>query len=228
MIYKIMENSMDKYMQRGVSSKKEDVHNALKKIDPGIFPKAFCKIIPDYLGGEQEYCNIMHADGAGTKSSLAYLYYKETGDLSVFKGIAMDSIVMNTDDLLCTGCVDNFILSSTIGRNSRYISGDIIKTIIEANEEITSWFTKMGVKMVLTGGETADVGDLVRTLIVDTTVTARMKKSNIIDNTKIKGGLVIVGLASYGKTGYESEYNSGIGSNGFTEKPVMNPNTTAE
>jgi len=207
---------MDKYKERGVSSKKEDVHNALKNIDSGIFPKAFCKIIPDYLGGDPEFCNIMHADGAGTKSSLAYIYYRETGDLSVFKGIAMDSIVMNTDDLICSGFIDNFILSSTIGRNSRFINGEIIKTIIEANEEIASHFTKMGINMTLTGGETADVGDLVRTLIVDTTITARMKRSAVIDNSKIKHGMIIVGLASFGQSNYEKEYNSGIGSNGLT------------
>ncbi|OHD13668.1 MAG: phosphoribosylformylglycinamidine cyclo-ligase [Spirochaetes bacterium GWD1_27_9] len=206
----------DRYNKRGVSSKKEDVHNALKNIDKGIFPSAFCKIIPDYLGGDQSFCNIMHSDGAGTKSSLAYLYYRETGDISVFKGIAMDSIVMNVDDLICVGCTDNLIISSTIGRNPSFISGDIIKTLIEANEEIANWYTKNGIKMTLTGGETADVGDLVRTLIVDTTITARMKKTDVIDNGRIKENLAIVGLSSSGKANFENEYNSGIGSNGLT------------
>jgi phosphoribosylformylglycinamidine cyclo-ligase len=207
---------MNRYNQRGVSSTKEDVHNALKKIDAGLFPGAFCKIIPDYLGGDSEYCTLMHADGAGTKSSLAYVYYKETGDLSVFKGIAMDSIVMNTDDILCVGAVDNMVLSSTIGRNQKHVGGDIIKTIIEANEEICSWFSSLGINMVLSGGETADVGDLVRTIIVDTTITARMKRSDVIDFTKVKPGMVIVGLSSSGQASYEKEYNSGMGSNGLT------------
>jgi phosphoribosylformylglycinamidine cyclo-ligase len=207
---------MDKYQKRGVSSTKEDVHNAIKNINKGLFPGAFCKIIPDYLGNDESYCNIMHADGAGTKSSLAYIYYKETGDISVFKGIAMDSIVMNIDDLLCAGCIDDIILSSTIGRNSRFISGEIIKTIIQANEEITQWFTRLGINMHLTGGETADVGDLVKTLIVDTTAASRMKKKDVIDNNNIKPGMMIIGLSSSGKAHYENEYNSGIGSNGLT------------
>jgi phosphoribosylformylglycinamidine cyclo-ligase len=207
---------MDTYNKRGVSSTKEDVHNALKKIDAGLYPGAFCKIIPDYLGNDPSYCTIMHSDGAGTKSSLAYLYYKETGDLSVFKGIAMDSIVMNTDDVLCAGAVDNLILSSTIGRNSKRIPGEIIKVLIEANEEICSWFSSIGINMKLSGGETADVGDLVRTVIVDTTITARIKRNDIIDMTKIKPGMVIVGFSSSGQARYEHEYNSGIGSNGLT------------
>lgn len=207
---------MNKYNGRGVSSKKEDVHNALKNIDNGLFPNAFCKIVEDHLGQDKNYCNIMHSDGAGTKSSLAYIYYKETGDLSVFKGIAMDSIVMNIDDLLCVGCVDNFLLSSTIGRNSSFIDGNIIKTLIEANQEIAEWYTKNGVNITLCGGETADLGDLVRTVVVDTTVTARMKRNEVIDNTKIKEGQVIVGLASFGQALFEDQYNSGIGSNGLT------------
>ena len=207
---------MDKYRQRGVSSKKEDVHNAIKNIDKGLFPGAFCKILPDFIGNDDNYCNIMHADGAGTKSSLAYLYYKETGDLSVFKGIAMDSIVMNTDDLICAGFTDNFIMSSTIGRNSRHIPGEVIKTIIEANEEIAELFRKFGVNMIMSGGETADVGDLVRTIIVDTTVTARIKRSDVIDNDNINPGDVIIGLSSYGIANYENGYNSGMGSNGLT------------
>jgi phosphoribosylformylglycinamidine cyclo-ligase len=207
---------MDTYNKRGVSSTKEDVHNALKKIDAGLYPGAFCKIIPDYLGNDPSYCTIMHSDGAGTKSSLAYLYYKETGDLSVFKGIAMDSIVMNTDDVLCAGAVDNLILSSTIGRNPKRIPGEIIKVLIEASEEICSWFSSLGINMKLSGGETADVGDLVRTVIVDTTITARISRNDIIDMTKIKPGMVIVGFSSSGQASYEHEYNSGIGSNGLT------------
>lgn len=207
---------MDKYNKRGVSSKKEDVHNALQTLDKGLYPNAFCKITPDLLGNDKNYCNIMHADGAGTKSSLAYIYYKETGDLSVFKGIAMDSIVMNIDDLLCVGVTDNFLLSSAIGRNSSYIDGKVIKTIIEANEEIAQWFTDNGITTILCGGETADLGDLVRTLVVDTTLTTRAKRKLIIDNSKIKPGQVIVGLSSFGKANFESEYNSGIGSNGLT------------
>lgn len=208
---------MDKYNLRGVSSKKEDVHNALKDtIDEGIFPGAFCKIIPDYLGNDENYCNIMHADGAGTKSSLAYIYYKETGDLSVFKGIVQDCVVMNLDDLLCVGAVNNFILSNTIGRNSKFIPGEVIKTIIHAFQELTDKFSDMGIPIILTGGETADVGDLVRTIIVDSTITARMKRSDVITNENIKPGMVIVGLASYGQAKYEDIYNSGIGSNGLT------------
>jgi phosphoribosylformylglycinamidine cyclo-ligase len=207
---------MDKYNKRGVSSTKEDVHNALKKINAGLFPGAFCKVIPDYLGNDPAYCTIMHSDGAGTKSSLAYVYFKETGDLSVFKGIAMDSIVMNTDDVLCAGAVDNMVLSSTIGRNPKHISGEIIKVLIEANDEICSWFSSLGIHMTLSGGETADVGDLVRTVIVDTTLAVRIKRNDIIDMTKIKPGMVIVGFSSSGQASYEYEYNSGIGSNGLT------------
>lgn len=207
---------MDKYSARGVSAKKEDVHNALEKVDKGLYPGSFCKIIEDVLGGDPEYCNIMHADGAGTKSSLAYIYYKETGDLSVFKGIVVDAIVMNVDDLLCSGCTDNFVLSNTIGRNSTHIDGEIIKTIINAYDEVTQWYRDMGINMVLSGGETADVGDLVKTLIVDTTLTARMKRSDVIAGDKIAPGMVIVGLASFGKANYESEYNAGMGSNGLT------------
>lgn len=207
---------MERYNARGVSAKKEDVHNAIKNLDSGLYPRAFCKILPDYLGNDDDYCNIMHADGAGTKSSLAYLYYKETGDISVFKGIAMDSIVMNVDDLLCVGATDNFLVSSTIGRNSRNVDGQIIKTLIEANQEIADMFSDWGVNMIMTGGETADVGDLVRTVIVDTTVTARLKRSKVIDTLNIVPGDVIVGLASYGQASYESEYNAGMGSNGLT------------
>lgn len=208
---------MEKYKIRGVSSQKEDVHNALKdKIDLGLYPHAFCKIVEDYLGNDVNYCNIMHADGAGTKSSLAYIYYRETGDLSVFKGIAMDALVMNIDDLLCVGVYNNFLISNTIGRNSKFINGEIIKTIIHSYEDIIQWFKKIGINMLLTGGETADVGDIVRTLIVDTTVTARIKKTEIISNEKIKPGNLIIGLSSSGKANYEKEYNSGIGSNGLT------------
>ncbi len=207
---------MERYNARGVSAKKEDVHNAIKNLDAGLFPGAFCKILPDYLGNDNNYCNIMHADGAGTKSSLAYLYYKETGDISIFKGIAVDSIVMNVDDLLCVGSTENYLVSSTIGRNSKYISGDIIKTIIEANQEIADQFSDWGIPMVLTGGETADVGDLVKTIIVDTTVTARMPREKIICNSRIQPGDCIVGLASFGQANYESEYNAGMGSNGLT------------
>ena len=207
---------MDKYNQRGVSASKEDVHNAIKNIDKGLYPKAFCKIIPDLLGGDPEYCNIMHADGAGTKSSLAYMYWKETGDLSVWKGIAIDAIVMNTDDLLCVGAVDHILLSSTIGRNKRLVPGEVISAVIGGTEEFLATMRDMGVDIVLTGGETADVGDLVRTIIVDSTVTARMRRSDVIDNAHIKAGNVIVGLASYGQAKYETSYNGGMGSNGLT------------
>ena len=207
---------MDRYSQRGVSSKKEDVHNAISKIDKGLFPTAFCKIVPDLVSNDDRYCNVMHSDGAGTKSSLAYIYYKETGDLSVFKGIAMDSIVMNTDDLLCVGIVDNILISSTIGRNQKLISGEIIKKIIESTEEICDEFKKLGINVISTGGETADVGDLVRTVIVDTTAVARIERKNIIDNKNIKPNMAIVGLSSYGKATYEEKYNSGISSNGLT------------
>ena len=205
-----------KYNLRGVSASKEDVHNAIKNIDKGLFPKAFCKIIPDILTGDEDYCTIMHADGAGTKSSLAYLYWKETGDISVWKGIAIDAIVMNTDDLLCVGAVDNILLSSTIGRNKQLIPGEVISTIINGTENFLEKMRSLGVPMYSTGGETADVGDLVRTIIVDSTVTARMKRSDVISNHRIKAGNVIVGLASYGKASYEDAYNGGMGSNGLT------------
>jgi len=206
----------DRYNNRGVSSSKEDVHNALKNIDKGLFPKAFCKIIPDILGNDSDYCNIMHADGAGTKSSLAYMYWRETGDLSVWKGIAQDAIVMNIDDLLCVGAVDNILLSSTIGRNKNLITGEIISEIINGTEQICEDLRKQGINIFLTGGETADVGDLVRTIIVDSTVTARMKKSDVITNEKIEAGNVIIGLSSSGQSTYESSYNGGMGSNGLT------------
>mgnify|MGYP002745706917 FL=1 len=201
---------------RGVSAAKEDVHNAIKNIDKGIFPQAFCKIIPDILGGNEEYCNIMHADGAGTKSSLAYMYWKETGDLSVWKGIAQDAIVMNTDDLLCVGAVDNILVSSTIGRNKMLIPGEVISAIINGTDELLADMREMGVGIYPTGGETADVGDLVRTIIVDSTVACRMKKSDVIDNSKIQPGDVIVGLSSSGQATYEKSYNGGMGSNGLT------------
>ncbi|HBO27044.1 MULTISPECIES: AIR synthase related protein [Culturomica] len=206
----------ERYNKRGVSASKEDVHNAIKNIDKGIFPKAFCKIVPDYLGGDPSYCNIMHADGAGTKSSLAYMYWKETGDLSVWKGIAQDALIMNIDDLLCVGAVDNILLSSTIGRNKNRIPGEVIAAIINGTEELLEEYRKLGVSIYSTGGETADVGDLVRTIIVDSTVTCRMKREEIIDNANIKAGDVIVGLASYGQASYETEYNGGMGSNGLT------------
>lgn len=205
-----------KYNQRGVSAGKEDVHNAIKNIDKGLFPKAFCKIIPDILGGDAEWCNIMHADGAGTKSSLAYVYWKETGDISVWKGIAQDAIIMNLDDLLCVGATDNILLSSTIGRNKNLIPGEVIAEIINGTEEILSELRELGIGIYSTGGETADVGDLVRTIIVDSTVTCRMKRDEVISNHRIKAGDVIVGLSSYGRTSYEKEYNGGMGSNGLT------------
>ena len=205
-----------KYNQRGVSAGKEDVHNAIKNIDKGIFPKAFCKVIPDILAGDKDWCNIMHADGAGTKSSLAYIYWKETGDLSVWRGIAQDAIVMNLDDLLCVGATDNILLSSTIGRNKNLIPGEVIAEIINGTEEILSELRELGIGIYSTGGETADVGDLVRTIIVDSTVTCRMKRSEIISNHRIKAGNVIVGLSSSGQASYEKEYNSGMGSNGLT------------
>ena len=203
-------------MMRGVSAAKEDVHNAIKNIDKGIFPQAFCKIIPDILGGDPEYCNIMHADGAGTKSSLAYMYWKETGDLSVWKGIAQDAIVMNTDDLLCVGAVDNILVSSTIGRNKMLIPGEVISAIINGTDELLAEMRKMGIGIYPTGGETADVGDLVRTIIVDSTVTCRMKRSDVINNANIRPGDVIVGLSSTGQATYEQRYNGGMGSNGLT------------
>lgn len=205
-----------RYSQRGVSASKEDVHNAIKNIDKGLFPKAFCKIVPDYLTGDDEYCLIMHADGAGTKSSLAYMYWRETGDLSVWKGIAQDALIMNIDDLLCVGAVDNIMLSSTIGRNKNLVPGEVISAIINGTEELIAELKDFGVTIHSTGGETADVGDLVRTIIVDSTVTARIKRSDVIDNANIQAGDVIVGLASFGKAAYEKEYNGGMGSNGLT------------
>ncbi|MDR0427084.1 MAG: phosphoribosylformylglycinamidine cyclo-ligase [Dysgonamonadaceae bacterium] len=205
-----------RYMQRGVSASKEDVHNAIKNIDKGIFPKAFCKIIPDVLGGDPTYCNIMHADGAGTKSSLAYMYWKETGDISVWKGIAQDALIMNVDDLLCVGATDNILLSSTIGRNKHLIPGEVISAIIQGTNELCEELSKLNVRIYPTGGETADVGDLVRTIIVDSTVTCRMKRVDVIDNAHIQSGDVIVGLSSSGKATYEKEYNGGMGSNGLT------------
>lgn len=206
----------DRYTQRGVSASKEDVHQAISKLDKGLYPKAFCKIVEDYLGHDPNYCTIMHADGAGTKSSLAYLYWKETGDLSVWKGIAQDSIIMNIDDLLCVGATDNILLSSTIGRNKNLIPGEVISAIISGTEEVLSMLRQHGLNIISTGGETADVGDLVRTIIVDSTVTARMKRNDVIDNATIQAGDVIVGLASYGKASYEDSYNGGMGSNGLT------------
>lgn len=203
-------------MQRGVSASKEDVHNAIKNLDKGIFPNAFCKVVPDLIAGDAEYCNIMHADGAGTKSSLAYLYWKETGDINVWKGIAQDAIIMNTDDLLCVGATQNILLSSTIGRNKNLIPGEVISAIINGTEEVLQMLRDNGVNIISTGGETADVGDLVRTIIVDSTVTARMRRDEVITNEKIKPGQVIVGLASYGQATYENEYNGGMGSNGLT------------
>lgn len=205
-----------RYAQRGVSASKEDVHNAIKNIDKGLFHKAFCKIVPDYLTNDEDYCLIMHADGAGTKSSLAYMYWKETGDISVWKGIAQDALIMNIDDLLCVGATDNIMLSSTIGRNKSKIPGEVLSAIINGTEEIIADLKKFGVTIHSTGGETADVGDLVRTIIVDSTVTARMKRSEVIDNANIKAGDVIVGLESFGQASYETEYNGGMGSNGLT------------
>lgn len=206
----------DRYNQRGVSASKEDVHKAISKLDKGLYPNAFCKIVEDHLAGDPEYCTIMHADGAGTKSSLAYIYWKETGDLSVWKGIAQDAIIMNVDDLLCVGATDNILLSSTIGRNKNLIPGEIISEIINGTEEVLATLREHGMNIRSTGGETADVGDLVRTIIVDSTVTARMKRSDVISNDKIEPGDVIVGLASYGQATYEKEYNGGMGSNGLT------------
>ena len=205
-----------RYGLRGVSASKEDVHQAIKNIDKGIFPKAFCKIIPDILGGDSSFCNIMHADGAGTKSSLAYVYWKETGDISVWKGIAQDALIMNIDDLLCVGATNNILLSSTIGRNKNLIPGEVISTIINGTNELCEELTDLGVNVYPTGGETADVGDLVRTIIVDSTVTCRMKRADVIDNANIQAGDVIVGLSSTGTATYENEYNGGIGSNGLT------------
>lgn len=205
-----------RYMQRGVSAAKEDVHNAIKSIDKGLYPQAFCKIIPDILGGDPEYCNIMHADGAGTKSSLAYMYWRETGDLSVWRGIAQDALIMNTDDLLCVGATDNILVSSTIGRNKMLIPGEVISAIIEGTDSLMKEMRQWGIGIHGTGGETADVGDLVRTIIVDSTVTCRMKRNDVIDNRNIRPGDVIVGLASFGQATYEHEYNGGMGSNGLT------------
>ncbi len=205
-----------RYSQRGVSASKEDVHNAIRNIDKGIFPKAFCKIIPDILGGDPDYCNIMHADGAGTKSSLAYVYWRETGDISVWKGIAQDALIMNVDDLLCVGATDNILLSSTIGRNKNLIPGEVISAIINGTNELCEELSSLGVNIHATGGETADVGDLVRTIIVDSTVTCRMRRSDVIDNANIQAGDVIVGLSSFGQATYEREYNGGMGSNGLT------------
>ncbi len=205
-----------RYAGRGVSAGKEDVHNAIKNVDKGLFPQAFCKIVPDYLTGDEDYCLIMHADGAGTKSSLAYMYWKETGDLSVWKGIAQDALIMNIDDLLCVGATDNIMLSSTIGRNKNLIPGEVISAIINGTEELIADLKEHGVKIHSTGGETADVGDLVRTIIVDSTVTARMKRRDVIDNSNIKPGNVIIGLASFGQASYEKDYNGGMGSNGLT------------
>ncbi len=205
-----------RYAQRGVSASKEDVHSAIKNIDKGLFPKAFCKIVPDHLTGSADHCLVMHADGAGTKSSLAYMYWKETGDLSVWKGIAQDALIMNVDDLICVGATDHIMLSSTIGRNKNLIPGEVISAIINGTEELISDLKKHGITIHSTGGETADVGDLVRTIIVDSTVTARMERSQVVDNANISAGDVIVGLASYGKATYETEYNGGMGSNGLT------------
>jgi len=206
----------NRYMMRGVSATKEDVHNAIKNIDKGLYPQAFCKIIPDILGGDPEYCNIMHADGAGTKSALAYMYWKETGNINVWKGIAQDAIVMNTDDLLCVGAVNNILVSSTIGRNKMLVPGEVIAAIIKGTDDLLANMRKMGIGIYPTGGETADVGDLVRTIIVDSTVTCRMKRSDVIDNANICPGDVIIGLSSTGKATYEEEYNGGMGSNGLT------------
>ena len=208
--------SDQRYDLRGVSASKEDVHNAIKNVDKGLYPKAFCKIIPDLLGGDPQYCNIMHADGAGTKSSLAYAYWRETGDLSVWKGIAQDALIMNIDDLLCVGATDNILLSSTIGRNKMLIPGEVIAAIINGTEELLGELRELGVNIISTGGETADVGDLVRTIIVDSTVTCRMRRSDVIDNARIAAGDVIVGLSSSGRATYEKEYNGGMGSNGLT------------
>jgi len=209
-------DNSQRYNLRGVSASKEDVHNAIKNIDKGLFPKAFCKIVPDYLTGDEDYCLIMHADGAGTKSSLAYMYWKETGDISVWKGIAQDALIMNIDDLLCVGATDNIMLSSTIGRNKNLIPGEVLSAIINGTEELIAELNEYGVTINSTGGETADVGDLVRTIIVDSTVTARMKRKDVVDNANIEAGDVIVGLASFGQANYEKGYNGGMGSNGLT------------
>lgn len=210
------QNYDEKYLKRGVSASKSEVHDAIKNVDKGLFPGAFCKIVEDYLGGDDEYCNIMHADGAGTKASLAYIYYKETGDISVFRGLAQDSLIMNIDDMIAVGAIDNLLLSNTIGRNKNLITGEIIGEIIQGYEDVIKMLARFGINIKSCGGETADVGDVVRTLIVDSTITARMKRSDVINNDNIKPGDVIVGLASYGKSIYENEYNSGMGSNGLT------------
>ncbi|TVZ09204.1 phosphoribosylformylglycinamidine cyclo-ligase [Cellulophaga sp. RHA_52] len=209
-------SNSERYNQRGVSASKEDVHNAIKNIDKGLFPKAFCKIVPDYLTGDNDYCLVMHADGAGTKSSLAYMYWKETGDISVWKGIAQDALIMNIDDLICVGATDNIMLSSTIGRNKNLIPGEVLSAIINGTEELITDLKEHGIVIHSTGGETADVGDLVRTIIVDSTVTARLNKKDVIDNANIKDGDVIIGLESFGQATYETEYNGGMGSNGLT------------
>ena len=209
-------NLNERYSRRGVSASKEDVHNAIKKIDRGLFPKAFCKVVPDYVTNDESYCLVMHADGAGTKSSLAYMYWKETGDISVWKGIAKDALIMNIDDLICVGVTDNILLSSTIGRNKNLINGEVISAIINGTEELIEDLNTHGINIKLTGGETADVGDLVRTIIVDSTVIGRIKRSDVIDNSNIEEGNVIVGLSSFGQATYEDQYNSGIGSNGLT------------
>ncbi|MBQ9591702.1 MAG: phosphoribosylformylglycinamidine cyclo-ligase [Paludibacteraceae bacterium] len=211
-----MNSENNRYNRRGVSADKEDVHNAIKNIDKGLYPKAFCKILPDLLGGDSDYCNIMHADGAGTKSALAYAYWKETGDLGVWKGIAQDSLIMNIDDLICVGATDNILLSSTIGRNKHLIPGEVIAAVINGTDELLSEMRSLGVNIYSSGGETADVGDLVRTIVVDSTVTCRMKRSDVINNANIKAGDVIVGLASFGQATYEKRYNGGMGSNGLT------------
>lgn len=208
--------SESKYSRRGVSSSKEDVHKAIANIDKGLFPRAFCKVVPDYLGGDDDYCNVMHADGAGTKSSLAYIYWRETGDMSVWKGIAQDAIVMNLDDLLCVGIYDNILLSSTIGRNKNHIPGEVLSAVINGSEEVLEELRNMGIGIQSTGGETADLGDLVRTIVVDSTVISRAKRADIISNHNIAEGDVIIGFSSYGKTSYENDYNSGMGSNGLT------------
>ncbi|MBA4055690.1 MAG: phosphoribosylformylglycinamidine cyclo-ligase [Marivirga sp.] len=206
----------ERYSQRGVSASKEDVHQAISKLDKGLFPKAFCKIVPDYLGNDAEYCTVMHADGAGTKSSLAYIYWKETGDLSVWKGIAQDAIIMNIDDLLCVGATENILLSSTIGRNKNLVPGEVISAIISGTEEVLEMLRHYGLQVISTGGETADLGDLVRTIVVDSTVVSRMKRKDVIDNSRIKAGNVVIGLASSGQASYEDHYNGGMGSNGLT------------
>jgi len=209
-------DSNQRYLRRGVSASKEDVHQAIRNIDKGLFPKAFCKIVPDILGGDPHFCNVMHADGAGTKSALAYLYWKETGDLSVWKGIAQDAVVMNLDDLICVGATENILLSSTIGRNKQLIPGDVLSAIIQGTEDFCSEMRALGISIYPTGGETADVGDLVRTIIVDSTVTCRMKRAEVISADRIRPGNVIIGLASSGQSTYESAYNGGMGSNGLT------------